>query len=125
MVSTRSRFLMLTGRRYLPVTLPGFQNLHVQSLSDGERAFVEDYAASQPRKVKRVILIHSLVEIDPDTKAVTVLFPYQAEAELIALIDELSHLDGVVSDTVVNVAMKLNKISDNDIRLLLGELAAT
>lgn len=116
----------LTGRRYEPVTLPGFGNLRTQSLYEGERAIVEEYATgsmADRRRMKRVIVALSLVEeLTPER---VYQFDENDAAELAKVVDELTPMDGAVVDKIVAASMRLNAISEADIKSLLGEPAAT
>jgi hypothetical protein len=112
----------LTGRRYEPITLPGFGNLRAQSLHEGERAIVEEFATNDQRRMKRVIVALSLVEeLTPER---VYQFDVNDPAELAKVIDELTSMDGSVVDRIVAASMRLNKITEADIKSLLGEPAA-
>ena len=113
----------LTGRRYDRVTLPGFGNLRTQSLHEGERAIVEEYATTDKRRMKRVIVALSLVEeLTPDR---VYQFDENDDEALAKVIDELTPMDGAVVDQIVASSMRLNAITEADIKSLLGEPAAT
>ena len=113
----------LTGRRYEPITLPGFGNLRAQSLHEGERAIVEEFATIDKRRMKRVIVALSLVEeLKPDR---VYQFDENDPAALAAVLDELTIIDGAVVDKIVAASMLLNAFTEADIKSLLGEPAAT
>lgn len=120
-MSTRSRLLKLTGRRFLPVEVPGFGSLRVRSLTEGERSIVEEFADLNQRVVKRVILILSLVEAESEA----VVFPFTDEDQLRKIVAELETMDAAVVDGIVSVSMKLNRISEADVRSMLGEPVAS
>ena len=112
-MSTRETILKLTGRRYLPVNIPGLGPLTVRSLSELERAKVEDVSQKDRQRLKRTILIQSLV--DSETKQ-----PVLTDADF----DLLGEVDGAIVDEIVSVSMKLNQISEDDVISLLGKPVA-
>jgi hypothetical protein len=109
-MTTRENLLKLTGRRYRPVDIPGIGALKVRSLTELERAKVENAALGDKTILKRVILIQSLVDG-------ATLEPVFSESDF----DTLGQLDGAVVDTIVGEAMKLNQISAEDVAGLLGK----
>lgn len=122
-MNTRERMRKLTGRRYEPITLPGFGSLRAQSLHEGERAIVEEFATTDKRRMKRVIVALSLVEeLTPER---VYQFDPNDPAELAKVIDELTTMDGAIVDKIVAASMRLNAITEADIKSLLGEPAAT
>ncbi len=119
--TTRDRLRKLSGRRFEPVTLPGFGPLRVQSLNEGERSIVEEFATGDRRRMKRAIVALSLVEeLKPDR---VYTFDPNDSKQLAGVLDELETIDGAVIDLVVASSMKLNRISEADIKSLLGEPA--
>lgn len=113
-MTTRDTLLKLTGRRYLPVDIPGLGPLTVRSLSELERSKVEDVSTNDRPKLKRTILIQSLVDSETKLPVFT-----DADMELVGTID------GAVVDTIVGASMQLNKISEADVLSLLGKPAKT
>lgn len=109
-MSTRETILKLTGRRYLPVEIPGLGTLKLRSLSELERAKVEEVSVMDRPKLKRTILIQSLV--DSET-----LQPVFTDADF----DLVGTIDGAVVDKIVGASMKLNSISQEDVETLLGK----
>lgn len=120
MSTTRERFLKLSGRRYLPVTIPGFGPLRVRSMNEAERAELEAFK-NQPKLVKRVVVALSLCEPDEDRP----VFDCSTAEALDLAVAQLALIDGAVINEVAATAFQLNRIEESDVKALLGELAAS
>lgn len=121
-IQPRERLKRLSGRRYEPVSQPGLEGFKVQSLNEGERAIVEEYATGDRRKMKRVIVAFSLL----DDQGLQV-YPVNAndDSAIAAAVDEITSLDGAIVDSIVSASIRLNKFSEADIASLLGERVAS
>ena len=121
-LSARERLRRLSGRRFESIDLPGLEGLRVQSLNEGERAIVEEFATGDRRRMKRAIVALSLVD-----SAGARVYPFDLNdaVALQAILNDTAELDGAIVDAIVASSMKLNKISEADIKSLLGEPAAS
>lgn len=117
--TTRERLAKLKGRRFTPITLPGFGNLRAQNLTEGERAIVEEFSLRDRRRVKRLIFALTLVEAETPDR----VYPFDPENadQLESVLTELKDMDGAVIDCVVSASIVLNRISEDDVKSLLGE----
>jgi len=109
----RKRLDRFTGRRWKEETLAGIGKCLWRSFTEGERAQVEA-AAGNRVLIKRLAVIFSFC--DPVTK------------EPVYTLDDIEYLgtiDGAVIDKLATPALALSKISDDDMKSLMGELAAS
>lgn len=109
MTSLREKMSQFTGRRWHYDTLPGLGRCAWRSFAEAERAQVEA-AAGHRVTVKRLAVIHSFC--DPDTREPV----YKLED-----MDYLGTLDSAIIDMIAEQALKLSKLSPEDIKKLMGE----
>lgn len=113
MSDLRKRLDRFTGRRWKEETLPGIGKCLFRSFTEAERAQVEA-AGGERVRIKRLAVIFSFC--DPVTKE-----PVYTLDDM----DYLGTLDGALIDKLASPALSLSRISDEDMKSLMGEPGAS